>query len=87
MLVPDEKVSVYALAQSLSQFGPQCQACGPNQFLQEVVDENTLTGQAVIGSLRESENQQRLADANLNVNVTPPADPEITPPCAVTPVN
>lgn len=85
-LVPNEKVSVYALVQSLSQLGPQCQACGPNQFLQEVVDDTSLTGQAVIGSLRESQNQAQLASSNLLVNTTPDMLPEVTPPCAVTPV-
>ncbi len=84
--MPNEKVSVYALVQSLSQLGPQCQACGPNQFLQEVVDDTSLTGQAVIGSLRESQNQAQLASSNLLVNTTPDMLPEVTPPCAVTPV-
>ena len=85
-LVPDEKVSVYALSQSLGQFGTQCQACGPNQFLQDVVDQTTLTGQAVVGALREGQNQAQLAAAGLQVDITPNTTPEITPACAVTPV-
>ena len=85
-LVPDEKVSVYALSQSLGQFGTQCQACGPNQFLQNVVDQTTLTGQAVVGALREGQNQAQLAAAGLQVDITPDTTPEITPACAVTPV-
>jgi hypothetical protein len=86
-LLAGEKVSVYALTQSLSQFGLQNQACGPNQFLQNVADETTLTGQAVVGALREAENQALLASANLAVNITPDAEPEVTPPNAITPVN
>jgi hypothetical protein len=86
-LLAGEKVSVYALTQSLSQFGLQNQACGPNQFLQNVVDQTILTGQAVVGALREAENQALLAAANLAVNITPDAEPEVTPPNAVTPVN
>jgi hypothetical protein len=85
-LVSDEKVSVYALAQSLGQFGTQCQACGPNQFLQDIVDQTTLTGQAMIGALREGQNQAQLAAAGLQVDITPSVTPEITPPCAVNPV-
>ena len=85
-LVSGEKVSVYALAQSLGQFGTQCQACGPNQFLQDIVDQTTLTGQAVIGALREGQNQAQLAAAGLQVDITPSVTPEITPPCAVNPV-
>lgn len=86
-LLAGEKVSVYALTQGLSQFGTQCQSCGPNQFLQNVVDQTTLTGQAVVGALREAQNQAQLAAANLTVDTAPPAEPEVTPPCAVTPVN
>ena len=86
-LLAGENVSVYALTQALSQYGTQCQACGPKQFLQNVVDQTTLTGQAVVGALREAQNQAQLAAANLSVNVTPSAEPEVTPPCAVTPVN
>ena len=85
-LVSGEKVSVYALAQSLGRFGTQCQACGPNQFLQDIVDQTTLTGQAMIGALREGQNQAQLAAAGLQVDITPSVTPEITPPCAVNPV-
>lgn len=85
-LIADDKASVYALAQSLSQFGPQSQACGPNQFLQEVSDESTLTGQAIIGSLRESQNQSQLNKANLSVNTSPNTVPVVTPAAAVIPV-
>lgn len=86
-LTTEEKVSVYALTQALSQYGLQNQACGPSEFLQNVADQNTLTGQALVGALREAENQALLAAANLSVNVTPSTDFEVTPPNAVTPVN
>lgn len=86
-LLAGEKVSVYALTQALSQFGTQNQACGPAQFLENVVDQTTLTGQAVVGSLREAQNQAQLAASNLVVNTTPSSEPEITPNIAVTPVN
>ena len=86
-LLAGEKVSVYALTQALSQFGTQNQACGPAQFLQNVVDQTTLTGQAVVGALREAQNQAQLAASNLVVNTTPSSQPEITPNIAVTPVN
>lgn len=86
-LLAGEKTSVYALTQAINQFGPQCQACGPNQFLQSVVDQTTLTGQAVVGALREAQNQVQLSAAGLTVNIAPNATPEVTPACAVTPVN
>ena len=86
-LLAGEKVSVYALTQALSQFGTQNQACGPSQFLQNVVDQTTLTGQAVVGALREAENQAQLSAAGLAVDITPSTQLEVTPPNAVTPVN
>lgn len=86
-LLAGEKASVYVLTQGLSQFGTQNQACGPSQFLQNVADQTTLTGQAVVGALREAENQAQLSAAGLAVDITPSALPEVTPPNAVTPVN
>ena len=86
-LLAGEKVSVYALTQALGQFGTQNQACGPSQFLQNVVDQTTLIGQAVVGALREAENQAQLSAAGLAVDITPSALSEVIPPNAVTPVN
>ena len=88
LLQPGEQTSVYAFVQSLSQFGRQCEACGPNQFLQEIADTTTLTGQGLVGSLREGENQMQLAASSINnPEITkPPSTPPVDPACAVTPV-
>lgn len=88
LLQPGEQTSVYAFVQSLSQFGRQCEACGPNQFLQEIADTTSLTGQGLVGSLREGENQMQLAQSSLsNSEITkPPSTPPVDPQCAVTPV-
>ena len=88
LLQPGEQTSVYAFVQSLSQYGRQCQTCGPNQFLQEIADTTSLGGQALVGSLREGENQMQLAKSSLAnpENTLPPGTPPIEPECAVTPV-
>ena len=88
LLQPGEQTSVYAFVQSLSQYGRQCESCGPNQFLQEIADTTALGGQALVGSLREGENQMQLAKSSLaNPEITlPPSTPPLDPECAVTPV-
>lgn len=88
LLQPGEQTSVYAFVQSLSQYGRQCESCGPNQFLQEIADTTALGGQALVGSLREGENQMQLAKTSLaNPESTlPPSTPPLDPECAVTPV-
>ena len=88
LLQPGEQTSVYAFVQSLSQYGRQCESCGPNQFLQEIADTTALGGQALVGSLREGENQMQLVKSSLaNPEITlPPSTPPLDPECAVTPV-
>ena len=88
LLQPGEQTSVYAFVQSLSQYGRQCEACGPNQFLQEIADTTALGGQALVGSLREGENQMQLASSSLTnpESTLPPSTPPIEPECVVTPV-
>jgi len=85
-LIPGDKVSTMAFVQNLSQYGTQTDACGPAAFLNSLADTTTLTGQAVVGSLREGHNNQCLNDAGLGVNTTPSATLAVTPVPAVTPV-
>jgi len=83
-LQPGEKTSVLALVQNLNTYGPQTVAGGPNQFLSEIADTTTLAGQALVGSMRQAQNQLRLDNAGLGTQATAiPADSEITPPSAV----
>lgn len=81
-----DKVSVMALVQNFAQYGSQNNACGPAEFLNSVADTATLTGQAIVGSLREANNSQRLTQAGLGVNIMPSAEPAVTPVPAVIPV-
>jgi hypothetical protein len=83
-LQPGEKTSVLALVQNLNTYGPQTVAGGPNQFLSEIADTTTLTGQALVGSLRQAQNQVRLDTAGISTAALAiPSDAEITPPSAV----
>lgn len=74
-LLSDEKVSIMAFCQLLSQYGRNTQDCGAYDFLQTIADTATLAGQAMIGSLREGENQQQLASSSLpGPDIKPSAD-------------
>lgn len=86
VLVPGDKVSTMAFVQNLPQYGTQTDACGPAAFLNSLADTATLTGQAIVGSMREGHNNQCLNDAGLAVNTTPSARLAVTPVPAVTPV-
>jgi len=70
LLQPGEQTSVYAFVQSLSQYGRQCESCGPVGSLRE--GENQM--QLVKSSL-----------ANPEITL-PPSTPPLDPECAVTPV-
>jgi hypothetical protein len=83
-LQPGEKTSVLALVQNLNSYGPQTDVGGPNNFLTRVADTTTLTGQAMVGSLRQAQNQVRLDAAGISTAALAiPADAEITPPSGV----
>ena len=83
-LQPGEKTSVLALVQNLNSYGPQTDAGGPNNFLTQVADTTTLTGQAMVGSLRQAQNQVRLDAAGISTAALAiPADAKITPPSGV----
>lgn len=86
VLPEGDKNSVMALVQNFSQYGVQNDSCGPAAFLISVADTANLTGQSIVGCLREANNNQRLSRAGIGVNITPSTDPEVTPVPAVVPV-
>jgi len=81
-----DKISTMSFVQNLPQYGNQTDLCGPAAFLNSVADTTTLTGQAIVGAMREGKNNQCLGEARLNVNTTPNPRPTVTPVPAVTPV-
>jgi hypothetical protein len=77
------KTSVMSFIQTLPSYGLQGQACGPFDFLDQVADKTTLTGQAIEGSLCEGENQALLGAAGMGAAAaqTRPSDQlAVTPP-------
>jgi len=81
-----DKISTMSFVQNLPQYGNQTDACGPAVFLNSLVNTTTLTGQAIVGAMREGKNNQCLGESRLNVNTTPSATLAVTPVPAVTPV-
>lgn len=86
ILPAGETTPVMSFVQNLAQYGTQNNDCGPAAFLISVADTATATGQALVGSLREAENRRQLNAAGLGVDITPSAQPAVTPTPAVTPV-
>ena len=81
-----DKISTMSFVQNLPQYGNQTDACGPAAFLNSLANTTTLTGQAIVGAMREGKNNQCLGEARLNLNTNPSATLAVTPVPAVTPV-
>lgn len=85
-LPPGNKTSVMSFVQALPSYGLQGEACGPFDFLDQVADKTSLTGQAIEGSLCEGENQLLLGLAGMGPAVTqtrPSSMPAVTAPRVV----
>ena len=81
-----ERVSTMAFVQQLPIYGTQTSSCGPAYFIEQIANTSIIGGQAMIGALREGQNNQVLDAARLGVNTTPSATLAVTPVPAVTPV-
>ena len=81
-----ENNSIYALVQQLPTYGLDTAAGGAAQFLTEVADTTIIGGQAIVGSMRQGQNQVRLSDAQLGQDIAPSSNPAVEPVPAVTPV-
>lgn len=80
------KVSVMSFIQALPGYGLEGQACGPFDFLDQVADITTPTGQAIEGSLCEGENQLLLGEAGMGAataQTRPASVPAVTAPRVV----
>jgi hypothetical protein len=82
-----EKSSIYGFVQNLSQYAELTAAGDANQFLENVADTATLTGQAIVGTMREGNNAVLLRNAGINTANQIPADPPLDPIPVVVPVN
>jgi hypothetical protein len=81
-----EMVSTMGFVQQLPSYGTQTSSCGPAYFLEQVANTSIIGGQAIVGALREGQNNQVLNAAGLGVNTTPAPQLAVTPVPAVTPV-
>lgn len=82
-----DKNSVYAFVQNLPRYGLLTANGDAVEFLENLSDTSTLGGQALIGTMREGRNNQRLDSAGLyNVNQIP-SNAEVAPIPVILPVN
>lgn len=82
----NDTTAIYSFIQSLPSYGQDLDAGGPAYFLNRVADISTVGGQAIIGTMRESVNNQRLSNGQIGQNVTPSALPPLIPVPVITPV-
>lgn len=85
-LQADGIATIMAFVLQLPQYGLETEACGACYFLEQVADTSILGGQAIVGAMREGQNNQRLADAQLDQNYSPSSEPAVTPIPVVNPV-
>ena len=85
-LQASEKVSTMSFVQQLPIYGTQTSSCGPAYFLEQVANTSIIGGQAIVGALREGQNNQVLNAAGLGINTTPAPQLAVTPVPAVIPV-
>jgi hypothetical protein len=81
-----EMVSTMGFVQQLPIYGTQTSSCGPAYFLGQVANTSVIGGQAIVGVMREGQNNQVLNASRLNVDIAPSATLAVTPVPAVTPV-
>jgi hypothetical protein len=74
-LIPNSSPSIYSLVYSLPVYGQQTEQGGQAQFWEGVADLTTFTGQALVGAIREGNNQKYLNNAGIITNSAIPADP------------
>ena len=64
--IPASDTVAIQLAQNLPSFGLDTDEGGAAELLERIVDYNSLGGQAIIATMREGRNLQRLANANVD---------------------
>ena len=74
--------SVYGFIQGLPQYAADTTQGGTTQFIEAVADLTTFTGQSIVASLRQTQNQRALAAAGIQTNSNVPVAPSTPPPQA-----
>jgi hypothetical protein len=78
-----DKSSIYGLIFNLPSLGLGTQVGGTAQFIEDVADLSTFTGQAVVACLREGRNQQALSGTGILTSSNIPAEENPPPPQAI----
>lgn len=79
-LQPNSRNSIYSFILSLPSYGTETQQGGIAWFLESMADLATLSGQAVVGCLREGRNQVALNASGIFTNTQIPDNPIPPPP-------
>lgn len=74
--------SIYGFIQSLPQYAADTTEGGTTQFLEAAADLTDFTGQSIVASLRQTQNQRALAAAGIQTNSNVPVVPSTPPPQA-----
>jgi hypothetical protein len=74
--------SIYGFIQSLPQYGADTTEGGTTQFLEAVADLTDFTGESIVASLRQTQNQRVLTAAGIQTNSNVPVAPNPPPPQA-----
>jgi hypothetical protein len=81
-LTANDTSSIYGLIFNLPSLGLGTQVGGTAQFIEDVADLTTFTGQAVVACLREGRNQQALSGTGILTSSNIPAEEDPPPPQA-----
>jgi len=81
-LIPGDKMSVLALTSTLNSIGNETQQGGGAEFFEAIADTTILSGQAIIGALREGRNDTALNSQGLGHDNAVPPTPTSPPPQA-----
>jgi hypothetical protein len=71
--------SIYAFVQSLPQYAADTTEGGTTQFLEAVADLTNFTGESIVASLRQTQNQRTLNAAGIQTNSDIPVAPNPPP--------
>lgn len=82
-LPANQRTSIYGFIFNLLQLGQDTTVGGTAQFVEDVSDLTTFTGQAVVAGLRSGTNQQATSSAGIIVSSNIPSAPNPPPPQAV----
>lgn len=81
-LTPNDRSTIYGFIYSLPGYSDQTQQGGMAWFLEAMADLTTLSGQAIVGCLRQGRNETALNASGIFTNTKIPSDPNPPPPQA-----